>query len=340
MADVREILNQLVAGADLQAEQMREVFERLMSGELDDIQISAFLMGLNCKGFTSEEIASAAAVMREKVTPVSIKVDAVDNCGTGGDGISTFNISTTAAIIAAGAGAYLAKHGNRSNTRRSGSAEVLAELGVNIDADVETVARCIEQAHIGFCFAIKLHPAMKYAAGVRRAIGIPTIFNLLGPLTNPARVRRQVIGVPKEELTETIAEALKMLGAERAMVVHGLDGLCDISISSPTKISELCEGTIRTYIIRPEEFGIEKAELKLLMIDSPAESAEVIKAVLAGKKFPARDIAAINAASVLVVAGLAKDLASGLQMAYESIDTGSASSTLEKMIKISCKDKD
>ncbi len=330
-----EILKQLSKRRNLSAEQMRKAFEQLMNGQLNDIQISAFLMGLNCKGFTSEEIASAASVMREKVTKIPIKVQAVDNCGTGGDGISTFNISTTAAIIAAGGGAYLAKHGNRSNTRRSGSAEALAALGVNLDADVKTVARCIEQAHIGFCFAIKLHPAMKYAATVRKAIGISTIFNLLGPLTNPAGVQRQVIGVPKDDLTETIAWALKYLGAERAMIIHGLDGLCDISISEPTKISELRDDVITTYIINPDEFGITPAPIDELLINSPEESAQIIKDILAGKQFPPRDISAINAAAVLVVSGIAKNLQEGLQLAYKSIDSGSARKALDDMITIS-----
>ncbi len=333
--NIREILQKLVRRENLSVEEMQDIFEMLMSGQLDDIQISAFLMGLNCKGFTSEEIASAASVMREKVTKIPINVQAADNCGTGGDGISTFNISTTAAIIAAGAGAYLAKHGNRSNTRHSGSAEVLAALGVNIDADVNTVAKCIEQAHIGFCFAIKLHPAMKFAADVRKTIGIPTIFNLLGPLTNPAGVKRQVIGVPKDDLTETIAWALKYLGAERAMIIHGLDGLCDISITEPTKISELQDDVITTYIITPDELGISPAPIEELLINSPEESAQIVENILSGRHFPPRDIAAINAAAVLVVTDIAKNLQEGLQLAYESIDSGSARKALDKLIEIS-----
>ena len=332
--EISEILKLLISGCNLSSDQMRSVFEGLMGGELSDVQISAFLMGLNCKGVTSEELAAAADVMRSKVRKIPITVDAVDNCGTGGDGISTFNVSTTAAIIAAGAGAYVAKHGNRSNTRRSGSAEVLAALGVNIEADIEAVAKSIELAHIGFCFAIKLHPAMKYAAPVRKALGVPTIFNMLGPLTNPAGVKRQVIGVPKDDMTELLAWALKYLGAERAMIVHGLDGLCDISISEPTKISELCEDVVTTYIITPDEFDIEPVSLEELLIDSPEESARIIEEVLSGRRCAARDIAAINASSVLVVAGIAKDLRDGLELSYDSIDSGKAKAALDKMIEI------
>ncbi len=332
---MKKILEQLLERKNLTPEQMREVFESLMTGKLSDMQISAFLVGLNAKGITSQELAAAAGVMREKVTPVPIKVQAVDNCGTGGDGISTFNISTTAAIIAAGAGAYLAKHGNRSNTRKSGSAEVLATLGVNLDADPETVAKCIEQTHIGFCYAIKLHPAMKYAAPSRKALQIRTIFNLLGPLTNPAGVRRQVIGVPNEALTEKIAQALKLLDADRAMVVHGTDGLCDISISKPTKITELKDGNITSFDIAPEDFGITPAAIESILINTPEDSAKIITNILDGRPGPAREIAALNAASVLTTAGLVKSIKEGLTHAYEAIDSGEAKKTLEKLIKCS-----
>jgi len=314
---------------------MRGVFGALMNGELADAPMAAFLVALECKGITSEELAAAAEVMREKVTRIPIRVDAVDTCGTGGDGICTFNISTATGIIAAGAGAYVAKHGNRTNTRKSGSAEAFAALGVNIDADVPTVARCIEEAHIGFCFAVKLHPAMKYAVGVRKALVVRTIFNLLGPMTNPAGVTRQIIGVAREDLVEKIAKALGRLGTKRAMVIHGLNGLCDISISGPTKICELADGQVRTILVEPKDFGITPAPLEEITIESPQQSAEVIQSVLRGDKGPARDIAAVNAGAALMVAGLSPDITQGLKQAYESIDSGAAARALAKLIEIS-----
>jgi anthranilate phosphoribosyltransferase len=331
---MKAILEQIIGRRDLSLEQMRGVFERLMNGELSEAQMAGFLVGLECKGFTSEELAAAASVMREKVTRIPITVDAVDTCGTGGDGICTFNVSSTAAIIAAGAGAYVAKHGNRTNTRRSGSAEAFSALGVNIEADPETVAKSIHEAHVGFCFAIKLHPAMKYAVGVRKSLAVRTIFNLLGPMTNPAGVKRQIIGVAREELAEKLARALQILDTKHAMIIHGMEGLCDISIGGPTKICELVNGEIKTTIIHPQDFGVSPTALDRIMINSPEESAKMILGVLCGEKGPARDIAAINAGAALLVADLAKDLYQGLHMAYASIDSGAAKQALEKMIAI------
>lgn len=331
---MREILDRIIARRDLSTDEMRGVFTQLMSGELSDAQMAAFLVGLECKGITGEELAAAAAVMREKVIRIPITVDAVDTCGTGGDGICTFNVSSAAGIIAAGAGAYVAKHGNRTNTRRSGSAEAFAALGVNIEADVATVARCIEEAHIGFCFAIKLHPAMKYAVGVRKALAVRTIFNLLGPMTNPAGVQRQIIGVSREDLVEKIATALKLLGVTKAMVIHGREGLCDISISGPTTICEVAGGRIRTYVVEPQALGIARQPLEQILINSPAESAAAIRAVLNGERGPARDIATVNAAAALVVADRARDLPEGIALATESIESGRARAALERMIAI------
>jgi len=332
---MKEILQQLVQRKDLSCEQMQAVFRRLMNGELDDMQIAAFLAALECKGVTSEEMAAAALVMREKVIHVPIHVDAIDTCGTGGDGICTFNISSVAAIIAAGAGAYVAKHGNRTNTRRSGSADAFRILGVNIDADIDTIARCIHEAHIGFCYAVNLHPAMKYAAPVRKSLAIRTIFNVLGPMTNPAGVQRQIIGTPKKELAETLAGAMAMLKPTHAMILHGCEGLCDISISGPPLIYEIHNGKIDKYTVQPADFGLKPAKLESILISSPEESVKVICDVLDGKTGPARDIATLNAASALVVAGLAKDLTNGLTMARESVDSGSARRTLEKLIALS-----
>jgi len=336
---IQSIVQQLVRGEDLSTEQTHTVFEHLTAGKLSEPEIAAVLVGLACKGLTAVELAVAGGVMRERVTAVPIAVDAIDTCGTGGDGISTFNVSTCAAIIAAGAGAYVAKHGNRTNTRKSGSAEALQALGVNLDADADTVARCIEQAHIGFLFAIKYHPAMKYAAPVRKALGIRTIFNLLGPLTNPASVKRQIIGVPQVEETELVAGALKNLEAVHAMVVHGLDGLCDMSIAGPSKISEVTGETVKTYTVYPNDLGIKPTPLDSLFISSPQQSAERIREILDGAAGPGRDIAALNAAAALVVADRATDLAEGLKLAYESIDSAAAKNALHELIRISVRNK-
>ncbi len=332
---MKQIFQQLVDRKDLSREQMRLVFGRLMNGELDDITISAFLTALECKGLTSEELAAATSVMREKVIRVPIDVDAIDTCGTGGDGICTFNVSSTAAFIAAGAGAYVAKHGNRTNTRRSGSAEAFAALGVNVDADIDTIARCIHQARIGFCYAINLHPAMKYAAPVRKSLAIRTIFNILGPMTNPAGVKRQIIGVSREDLAEKLAGAMAQLDTTHAMIIHGYDGLCDISISGPTLIYEIKGSHIEKYTVHPADFGLTSMPLDSILINSPQQSAQMIKDVLAGKTGPTRDIASLNAASALVVAGLAKSLKEGLELARQAIDSGAAADALEHLITIS-----
>jgi anthranilate phosphoribosyltransferase len=328
-------LEQLIRGQDLTAEQVRSVFEQLTAGELTEPEIAGFLVALASKGPTAEELAAAAFVMRQRVTRVPISVEAIDTCGSGGDGVCTFNISTCAALIAAGAGAYVAKHGNRTNTRRSGSAEALTALGVNIDADIPTVVKCIEESHIGFLYAIKLHPSMKYAAPVRKALAIRTIFNLLGPLTNPAFVQRQIVGVPQPEETELVAGALKNLGARHAMVVHGLEGLCDLSISGPSKVSEVSAGVIRTYEVDPRDLGIRPSPIEKLLIASPQESADRIRQILDGKAGPSRDIAALNAAAALIVADKAGGLSSGFKLACESIDTGAAKRALGALVAIS-----
>jgi len=331
------MLDKLVKQVDLSEDEAHELFGQIMGGQLTEMDIAAVLTALASKGETVEELAGAARAMREKVTPVRVAAatEAIDTCGTGGDGISTFNVSTASAIVAAGAGATVAKHGNRTNTRASGSAEVLAALGVNIDADVPTAERCLAEARIGFLFAIKLHPAMKFAAPVRKQLGIRTIFNLLGPLTNPAGVRRQVLGVNRPELTEKIAGVLKRLGAERAMVVHGMDGLCDLTIGGPSRVSELLEGAVRTYQLDLAEVGLQTGRLDELMIDSPQASAEAVRAVLSGESGPRRDIVLLNTAAALAVAGLADDLKDGVRKAAESIDSGAARQTLDTWVRAS-----
>jgi len=332
---IRQTIETLIRGEDLTAEQMRQVFEKLTAGELTDVQIAAVLTALACKKPTPIELAAAVRVMRQCVLPVPLTVDAIDTCGTGGDGISTFNVSTCAALIAAGAGAYVAKHGNRTNSRHSGSAEVLGQLGVNLDASAATVTRCIEQGHIGFLFAIKSHPAMKHAVNARKQLGVRTMFNMLGPLTSPSGVRRQIVGVPRPEETELVAGALRELGVVHAMVVHGLDGLCDLSIAGPSLVCEVQNDSLRTYEVHPTQLGIDPAPISEILVHNPAESAERTRAVLGGQKGPSRDIATLNAAAALVVAGLAKDLADGLAQARHSIDSGAANRTLDTLIQLS-----
>jgi len=333
---MQALLGKLIKGRDLTAAEAREAFERIMSGQAGEIEIAALLTALACKGECVDELVGAAEAMREKVTPVRCDdPDAVDTCGTGGDGISTFNVSTASAIVAAAAGATVAKHGNRTNTRVSGSAEALDALGVNITADVPVVERCLREVRIGFLFAPSLHPAMKYAVPVRKALGIRTIFNLLGPLTNPAGVRCQVMGVPRPELTETMVSVLDRLGAVRAMVVHGGGGLCDLTISGPSRISELRDGKIETYTIEPETFGLARGSLDDLKVDSPAASAAVIREVLAGKRGPCRDIVLLNAGAALVVANRAEDLAEGVARAADAVDSQAAAETLAKLARLS-----
>ncbi|MFQ5410804.1 MAG: anthranilate phosphoribosyltransferase [Phycisphaerae bacterium] len=330
---IETIIDSVCKGYDLDPDEAARIFNALMAGHLADNHIEHLLTALADKGETVEEIVGAARAMRQHVTRIACdKPDAIDTCGTGGDGISTFNVSTAAAIVAAGAGAKVAKHGNKSNTRKSGSAEVLRALGVNIDAPPEVVARCIHEAGVGFLFAASLHPAMKHVVAIRRKIGRPTIFNLLGPLTNPAFVTRQVVGVPRPDLMETIARALQQLGSAHALVVHGSDGLCDLTITGSSRIVELRDGQLTNHTIHPEDFGLSPGPLDALRIDDPKHSAEAIRAILNGETGPRRDHTLLNAAAALRVANVAKDLKEGVQKATVAIDNGNATRTLEKLI--------
>ncbi len=334
------VLGAVIGGADLKREEAHWAFGRIMDGEWSEAQIAALLAALAAKGETVEEIAGAAAAMREHVVPVATGgADVIDTCGTGGTGLSTFNVSTAAAIVAAGAGAKVAKHGNRTNTRASGSADVLAALGVNIDAGPDTVRRCLDAAGVCFCYAIKHHPAMKYAAPVRRQLGVRTIFNVLGPLTNPAGARRQVMGVFDAGLTETIAKVLGALGVVRAMVVHADDGLDELSTTAETKLSEWRNGKLTTRRVRPEDFGLERATLDGFLVASAEQSAAVIRDVLAGATGPARDIVLLNAAAALAVADKAETIAAAIPLAEQSIDSGAAAAALEKLIAVSNRDR-
>ncbi len=325
----------LNARRDLSADEAANAIDTIISGGVDDARIEQFLRAMMAKGESIEELVGGATAMRRHVTRIEcLHPSAIDTCGTGGDGISTFNVSTAAAIVAAGAGAVVAKHGNRTNTRRSGSAEVLTALGVNIEAPPEVVAACVNRIGVGFLFAARLHPAMAKVVHIRRKIGKPTIFNLLGPLTNPAFVKRQIIGVPRHDLVGRIAGALARLGATHALVVHGDDGLCDFTVTAASKYAEVRDGGIEERELQPEAVGFRRATLDDLKIDSPERSAEVIRAVLAGDRGPPRDHTLLNAAAALVVAGVSPDFQSGVTAATGAIDTGRAHETLQRLVEL------
>ena len=344
MADnYSETLKHVMAGNDLTSRQTHALFGQLMDGELTDAQMAGLLVALAIKGESVEEITGAAMAMRDHMVAVDAGgADVIDTCGTGGTGLWTFNISTAAALVAAGAGAKVAKHGNRTTTRSSGSADVVTALGVDLDAAPEVVARCLAEAGVCFCFAVKCHPAMKHAVPVRKALGVRTIFNVLGPLTNPAGAKRQVMGVYDASLTETIARVHASLGSVRAMILHADDGLDEISITAATRISELKDGQVHTRKVMPEDFDLPRAKLDDLLVQSPDESAETIRRVLAGdgrtgkgRAIAARNIVLLNAAAALAVADLAADLAEGVKLAARSIDSGAAAVALDKLVEIS-----
>ena len=334
--NIQEAIAKVIEGKDLRRDEMTDAMNQIMSGEATDAQIGAFLIALRVKGESVEEIAGAASVMREKATPIATKHDViVDTCGTGGDHSGTFNISTTAAFVAAGAGLCVAKHGNRSVTSQSGSADVLSALGVNIEASPETVSRCLDDVGIGFLFAISLHGAMKYAIGPRREIGARTIFNALGPLSNPAGAKRQVVGVYSAALTETLAGVLATLGSERAFVVHGSDGLDEMTLTGPTRVSELKAGSVSTYDVLPGDFGLAQASADALKGGDADYNAEITRAILNGEEGPRRDIVLLNAAAAIVAGDKASDLNEGVQVAAEVIDSGKALEKLEGLVAAS-----
>ena len=333
---IQEAIQKLVSGQDIGGEGAREVMELIMSGQATDAQIGAFLIALRLKGETVDEIAGCARVMREKATPVKTKrTDLVDTCGTGGDGSGTFNISTAVAFVAAGAGLGVAKHGNRAMSSQCGSADVLAELGVNIEISPEKVGRCIDEAGICFLFAPALHGAMKHAIGPRREIGTRTVFNVLGPLTNPAGAKCQLIGVYAPELTDKIAGVLGELGSQRAFVVHGSDGLDEITLTGSTRVSELRAGKVQTRDINPADFGLAVVDAAALKGGDAATNAQILRAVLDGKEGPALDIVLINAAAAIVAGGMAETLEEGLEKARTTVVDGAARAALEKLIAVS-----
>src|SRR3954454_6736435 len=331
---LQDILLKLCRREDLTRAESREAFMHIMSGLASDAQIGGLLVGLAAKGTTVEELVGAATVMRDKAVPVGCEADGVvlDTCGTGGDVRGTFNISTAAALIAAAAGVKVVKHGNRSASGRSGSADVLEHLGVRLEVDAGGMRRCLEQANICFAFARSHHPAMKYVAAARTSLGVPTIFNLLGPLTNPARARHQLLGVFAPELTDRLAAVLRELGSERAWVVHADDGLDELSTIGRPRVSELRDGEIRTFHVAPEEAGVGYARLSDLQACSADDSANMIRLMLDGKPGAVRDISVLNAAAALLVAGRTDDLREGVTLAEDAIDSGRGKRTLATLV--------
>jgi anthranilate phosphoribosyltransferase len=337
---IKEAIAKLVERIDLSEEEASACMEEIMGGNAPSqgatqAQIASFLTALKMKGETVEEFTGLARVMRAKASPLNVEDTVVDTCGTGGDRKSTFNISTAAAFVVAGAGLKVAKHGNKASTSQSGSADVLRLLGVNIEADTDCVTRCIREANIGFLFAPLFHRSMRFAQEPRQQLGIRTAFNILGPLTNPARNSRQLIGVYSEGLTDTLALVLKRLNTKRALVVHGMDGLDEITTTDRTKVTELKDGQIKGFYIQPEDYGIKRARHEDLMAQGPQDSARAIQEVLQGLPGPKRDIVLLNAAAAIVVGGLAIDIKEGMAMATKSLDSGRARQALERLIEIS-----
>jgi anthranilate phosphoribosyltransferase len=320
------------AGGHLSLEQMAATMGHIMDGACEDDQIARLLTALHRKGENVAEVAGAASAMRQRMTPIrSIRRDLIDTCGTGGDGSKTFNISTTAALVAAAAGVHVAKHGNRGMTSRSGSADVLAALGVNVEANVAQVEACLDELGICFCFAPLLHTAMKHVSAVRKRLGTPTIFNILGPLVNPASAPFQLLGVGHANLQPLLAQALRLLGVRRALVVHGTDGLDEVTLGGATDVIELSDGRLRPFQWRPTDFGLEPAPRDTMVVDGPAESAEIIRGILAGRSGPPRDIVLANAAAAIWTAGRSPSLHECVRLAAEAIDTGAARDLLKRL---------
>ncbi len=318
---------------DLSADEMSTAMRLIMTGEATPAQVGGFLIGLRMKGETIDEIAAAAAVMRELASKVEVENNhLVDTCGTGGDASGSFNISTASAIVVAAAGGRVAKHGNRSISSKSGSADVLETAGVNLEISPQQVAECVNEIGVGFMFAPLHHSAMKYAIGPRREMAVRTIFNVLGPLTNPAGAPNQVLGVFSKDLVEPMAHVLKRLGSEHVLVVHAEDGMDEISIASPTYIAELNHGEVKTYTIQPEDFGISRADLEQIRATDSAHSLEIIKSVFNNTDGPAKDIVCLNAGAAIYAAGLTASLAEGVKKAQQVIASGAVAEKLQQLI--------
>ncbi|MEX0590071.1 MAG: anthranilate phosphoribosyltransferase [Xanthobacteraceae bacterium] len=333
----RALISKVATGATLTRDEATHAFDKMMSGEATPSQMGGLLMALRFRGETVDEITGAVSTMRSKMLRVEAPPDAIDVVGTGGDAAGSYNISTCAAFIVAGAGVPVAKHGNRALSSRSGAADVLAALGVQIELAPEQISRCIREAGIGFMFAPAHHPAMKNVGPTRVELGTRTIFNLLGPLSNPASVKRQMVGVFARPWIEPLAQVLGALGMERAFVVHGSDGLDEITTSGPTYVAELADGKVRTFEITPEEVGIKRSTAADLKGGDAEANAKALREVLAGKLGPFRDVALLNAAAALMVAGKVKALADGLKLAQKSIDSGEAKKRLDRLVEVSNK---
>jgi anthranilate phosphoribosyltransferase len=333
--ELREIIQKVATGATLEVGEMQAALEIMMSGVATPAQMGAFLMGLRVRGETVAEITGAAKLMRAKMTPVKAPPGAVDIVGTGGDGVGTYNVSTCASLIAAGAGVKIAKHGNRSVSSISGASDVLAALGVKLEVTPATISRSIEEAGVGFMWAPMHHSALKHWAPVRVELAIRTVFNLLGPICNPAGVKRQVVGVFSAQWVEPIAHVLKNLGSEHVWVVHGHDGLDELTTTGATDVAELKSGHVRRFEVTPADAGLAPAKLADLKGGEAKVNARAIRDVLAGKKGPFRDIALFNAAAALIVGGKAANLTDGVALAAHSIESGAAATALEKLIEVS-----
>ena len=334
---IKESINLLLEGKNLSEQDMVNSMRDIMEGQATDAQIASFLTALRIKGETVEEITGAAKVMREKVTGINAPELTVDTCGTGGDMSHTFNISTTSALVVAACGVPVAKHGNRSVSSSCGSADVLEALGIKINLEPKKVQMCIESTGFGFMFAPLFHPAMKFAIGPRKEMGIRTVFNILGPLTNPAGAERQVMGVFSDALTEPLANVLGNLGAKHAFVVHGTDGLDEMTNTDKTQISELKDGKVTTYFISPEDLGFERAKKDDLVGGNADDNVKITNEILNGQKGPKRDIVLINAAAALVAGGKAKDFREGVESASQAIDSGAARKKLDEIREVSNK---
>ena len=332
--DMQAAIRAVTGQHDLASADMEAVMRLIMTGQATPAQIGGFLIGLRMKGETVDEIAAAARVMRELATRVEVSgPHLVDTCGTGGDGASTFNISTASALVTAAAGGRVAKHGNRSVSSSSGSADVLEAAGVRLDMTPDQVAGCIDQVGVGFLFAPQHHSAMKHAIGPRKEMGVRTLFNLLGPLTNPAGAPNQVLGVFSEHWVEPLARVLQHLGSEHVLVVHAQDGLDEISIGSPTRVAELKDGGITVYTVAPEDFGLERADLSAIAVADAGQSLAMINEVLDNRPGPARDIVMLNAGAAIYAAGVADSLANGVERAGGVLADGSARDTLTALIR-------
>ena len=334
----KKVLESLIAGQDLSHTDMLSIMHQVMGGELTPVQIAGFLIALRAKGESVNEITAAATVMRALSTKVNIedKTHLIDTCGTGGDGIQTFNVSTVSAFVAAAAGAKVAKHGGRSVSSTCGSADVLETLGVNVNLTAEQVAQCVNTIGIGFMFAPNHHSAMKHSAPVRRELGVRTLFNLLGPLTNPASANRQIMGVFSKDLTLKLAKVLQNLGSQQVMVVHGADGMDEISFTGDTFVAELKDGKITEYTLNPAQFGLPLHDLNLIRVENAAQSSAMILDVLAGKAntkiSAARDIVLLNAGAAIYTAGLQPSINAGIEHAAQVIDSGQALTKLQALI--------